>query len=132
MFEEKVSLSVAQEEVSEWLDHLRITPQLRQNHKDMIDTLIEAVSFGLVEINEDKTITQKLQFPVGEVSELKYKSRLNDYILEPYLKGVKTSDGDARILAYKAALTGVLKVNIQKMDSSDQRIANSIVVFFIG
>lgn len=132
MFEQKVSLDVAQEEVSEWLDHLRITPQLRQTHKDMLDTLIEAVSLGYVEVNEDKTLKQNLQFPDGDLTELVWKSRLNDYMLEPYLKGVKTSDGDARILAYKAALTGVLKVRIQKLDSTDQRIANSIVVFFIG
>lgn len=132
MFEIKVDPAIANTEVSEWLDHLRITPGLRQTHKDMIDTLVEAVSLGMVEINEDQTLTQNLQFPVGEITQLKYKNRLNDFMLEPYLKGVKASDGDGRILAYKAALTSTLKSVLQKLDSSDQRVANSIVVFFIG
>lgn len=136
MFEHKVSLEVAQAEVTGWLDYLKITPGLRKSNADSIDTLVEAVSLGLVEVVEDAEkgthLKQNLQFPVGETAQLTYKSRLNDFMLAPYLKGVKASDGDARILAYKAALTGQLSPTIQKLDSSDQRIVNAIVVFFIG
>lgn len=133
--ERKLAPEVAQAEVEKWLDWMKIMPGQREKHQDEIDILIEAVSYGNLELSEDMTWTQHLLFPFGEEIEIKnitYKKRINDKLMEPYLKGVKATDGDGRILAYKACMTGLEKALVKVVDPQDGRVLNALTAFFSG
>jgi hypothetical protein len=131
----KVTREIAQKEVDGWLDYKKIRPSQREAHKEIIETLIEEVSEGTLEIDSTKfTITHNLLVPIGENDSLKkveYRARLNDNLLEPFMKGVKPSDFISVGLAYIAALTNVNKGILSRMDSADMRIAKGIMVFFM-
>lgn len=132
---EKVSKDIAESEVTSWLDKKKIMPSQREENRSAIDTLVEAISEGVLELDtETNVFTHKLLFPPeGDmpVTELTYKPRLNDTMLKPYLTGVKPGDVDARLLAYTAALTNKAKGILVNLDSADKRIATSIVIFFL-
>ncbi len=107
----------------------------REAQKDSIEVLIDAICEGVLVLNETTNeFTQTLLFPLeGEqpLKELKYRPRLNDKILQPYLVGVKPTDADGRLIALWAALTSTSKNVLTSIDSGDKRIATSIAVFFL-
>lgn len=132
---EKIAKEVAIAEVDKWLDMKKVSQSKREAYKDHIEILVESVVEGNLILNEDGSLTQKLIFPIeGEmsVSELVFKPRLNRRNVIPHLNGVKSSDGDGRIVAYMAALTGKPKNLLNSLDFEDSRISDSIVVFFVG
>lgn len=132
---QKVTLEKAIEEIDGWLDKKKIFPSAREEYQPQIDILTEAISLGYLSLNDKYEFKQELLFPLKEeqaVIHLDYKSRLNDRMLEPYLKGTKSGDGDARIISYLACLTGQAKGIIKVLDTADRRITNAIVIFFIS
>lgn len=131
---EKVAYEVAEKEINDWLEWRKIMPLQRESYKAQIAILVEAVQYGLLTL-KDSCFKQTLLFEVGEeekVTTLEYKPRINGVMLNPYLSGVKSSDGDARVNAYLACLTGQSKQILKYLDPADTRIAESIVVFFLG
>ncbi len=130
-----VSREVAISEVDQWLEKKKIMASQREAQKDSIEMLVDAICEGILVLNETTNeFTQNLLFPLeGEqaLKELKYKSRINDKILQPYLVGVKPSDADGRLIALWAALTGTSKNILMSLDTGDKRIATSIAVFFL-
>lgn len=129
-----LSREAAKSEVDKWLDFKRYRESKREENKDSIEQLINAVSDGLLILNEDHSWTQKLIFPLGENSEvktLKYKPRLNSKLTEPHLKGIKGTDIDARLIGIIAALTDTSKAVIANLDTEDKGIAQTIAVFFL-
>ena len=132
---QKIQLEKAIEEIDGWLEKKKIFPSAREEYQSQIDILVEAISLGYLSLNDKGEFKQELLFPLKEeqaVIELEYKSRLNDKMLEPHLKGTKAGDGDARIIAYLACLTGQAKGIIKALDTADRKITNSIVIFFIS
>ncbi|KKN59925.1 hypothetical protein LCGC14_0536750 [marine sediment metagenome] len=132
---QKIPLEKAIEEIDGWLDRKKIFPSAREEYRDQIDTLAEAISLGFLSLNDKGEFKQELSFPLKEelaVTHLEYKARLNGRMLEPHLKGIKAGDGDARIVAYLACLTGQAKGIIKALDTADRKITNSIVIFFIS
>ncbi len=132
---QKVTLEKAVEEIDGWLEKKKIFPSAREELKDAIEILVEAISLGYLSLNDKGEFTQELLFPLKEeqaVTHLEYKARLNDKMLEPHLKGVKMGNGDARIIAYLACLTGQAKGIIKALDTADRKITNSIVIFFVS
>lgn len=130
----KINKEIATAEINQWLDKKKVLESKREFYKDHIEILIEALCEGLLTVGEDGTITQILSFPLEEaqITELKFKPRLNRKMVTPHLNGVKASDGDGRILAYMSALTGQSKNILNTLDFEDSRISDSIVVFFVG
>src|SRR5688572_22991268 len=133
----KVSKEVATDEINKWLDSKKVFAGKREAYKDHIDIMIEAISEGCLTILEDGSIKQTLLFELngGEgmaVKELQYKPRLNRKMVIPHLTNVKAGDGDGRVLATMAALTGQPKNILSSLDNEDSRIADSIVVFFVS
>lgn len=132
----QVDRETAEQEIESWLDAKKIFPSTREDSKDAIETLIEAVMYGVLTYNKDEQhkLTHQLQFPLGEegltVATFEYKHRINDKILQKYMKGVSGKDGDARINATLAALTGQPRGIIEGLDTIDKKVANAIVVFF--
>lgn len=129
-----VEKEIAQTDINSWLDYKRIDESKREDQKDAIKVLVNAVSEGTLIMNEDKTFTQKLKFPPeGETPmlELIYKPRLKVATIHLHLNGVKSSDADGRLMAHVCALTGKPKAAIQALDTEDYSIASSIAVFFL-
>ncbi len=132
---QKIPLEKATEEIDGWLDRKKIFPSVREESRDAIEVLVEAISLGYLSLNDKGEFKQELLFPLKEeqaVDHLDFKSRLNDRMLEPYLKGVKMGNGDARIIAYLACLTGQAKGIIKALDTADRKITNAIVIFFVS
>jgi hypothetical protein len=131
----KVSLEIATEEVTKWLDKKKVYTSTRELYKDSVDTLIEAMVEGDLSLDTETFVfTHKLLMPLeGELSitEFKYKHRMNDNMLKPHLNGVKPSDADGRLTALIAALTDQPKNIISKLDSADKKICTSIAIFFL-
>lgn len=139
----KVAREVAQEDVKAWLDKKKVFEATRERYEDHIETITEAVMEGVLVIDSTTKdasseltyeIIHTLLFPLkGEqpIETLKYKSRLNDKQLQPYLKGVKSDDADGRLLAHVAALTAQPRGVLVSLDSADKRISLAIAVFFL-
>ena len=135
MQEEKIDFETASKNVESWLDHKKIRPNKREAHKEYVEDMISAVQYGILVINEDFTITQKLDFPIpGDepLEVLTYAPRLHGAALDARMKGVKNGDGDGRLNAVIAALTKQ-SINIpKKLDTStDKSTALSIAIFFL-
>lgn len=130
----KVSRDVAQQEVESWLDKKKVLQTTRETNDNDINTLVGAITEGVLTLNDKGEFEHTLQHPFGEeesVTGLVYKNRLNDRMLRPYLVGVKPTDADARITAYICALTGQARGIIDQLDTIDKKIAMSITVFFL-
>ena len=94
----------------------------------------DAVVEGILRVNENKTLTHFLLEPVGEekkITELTYKTRLNDRMKIPYMKGIKSDDVFGMLNGTIAALTTTPREVIMAMDTEDKRLAQAIAVFFI-
>lgn len=131
----KINPELATKEVNAWLDSKKIMQNTRDSNEDSTQLLIDAMVEGIVAIDDkSNVITHNLNFPIGEGEEIKkleYRPRLNDRLLEPYLKGVKPTDSDGRLTAYICALTQNSRGIIRNMDSVDKKISLAIAVFFL-
>lgn len=132
-----VAKEVAQSDVEKWLDYKKVRASRREQNKAHVDNLIAAVSDGVLVVNEDKTITQNLSFPVQDkdgkdaFEALEYKPRIATSIVGMHLQGVNQEDNYGRVSAYVAALTGKPKALVMKLDTEDFGVASSIAVFFV-
>lgn len=128
----KVTREVAEQEISDWLDFKKIFPSEREKHKESIDLLIDVMVDGVISI-DDQTheVIHKLIFPLESVTELKYKPRINDKMVQPNLKGMDPKDIDMRLLAIAATAASQPKGLLAGLDSVDKKIMMANVVFFL-
>lgn len=125
---------IASEEITAWLDFKKVFQSVRDAQKENIDLLVEAMMMGSLIRNTDNTLEYKLAVPLENerpVSKIRFAARLNDKMLSPHLKGVSASDGDARLQAIIAALSGEAKGVIASFDSVDKKVCLAVAVFFI-
>ena len=125
-----ISPEIASKEVQKWIEAKRISPRRLKGLEREIESLQECFEDGVLSLNDDNKIVQKLIFPVGEVKELVYDSRMNTGKLNGFLSKAKPGF-DSRARAYILALTSQMEAIIDKMDTEDQGAATSIVVFFM-
>lgn len=128
-----VAESVARNEVNRWLDHKRVNEKHRNANAESIENLVDAFADGTLVLDDDHNIVMNLTWPIGEggkITSLKFKPRLRVGEIHDNLKGIKSSDADARILAYIATLTEQPKGIVRHLDTEDYRAASSITVFF--
>lgn len=136
-FETKIPIEVAQQEVEDLLDKKNIKPKRRADLEGVIDVVVEAISLGLVAINEDGSIKQLLITPVGEsgtLTEINYKARVEPIAINNKLTALKgESAANPRMLSmvYMQAYTGLLAAQINNLEPSDRETANSIISFFL-
>lgn len=132
---EKVTREAAEVEVTSWLDKKKIFQDTRDKYKDHIEIIVEAIVNGVLVLDTDTfEFKHELLFPLGEnegLKEIKYRARLNDKMIQPKMKGVKSDDVDGRVSALIAALTGQNTAIITSLDTVDKRIATAIGVFFM-
>jgi len=132
----KVSREVAEKEVEQWLDHKKISPKKRETQKEYVEVLIDAVSEGVLTLQSETHIfVHTLKFPPegaeDPIKTLEYKPRLQYANVKGHLRGVASGDGDARFIAYMAALTSKPKLVFEKLDSEDMSVAQAITLFFV-
>lgn len=132
-----IAPEVATAEVNKWLDYKKLSEKRRTERKLSIDALVEAVSDGIISIDDDYNIKQPLIFPIADkegnvaLSEVVYKPRLTYLELEKYTKGIAADDVDGKIFAYGAALTGKAIGLLKKMETEDFILLQKIALFFI-
>lgn len=135
---DKINREQAEREITGWLDKKKITDRLREENKDNVSLLIDAVCDGQLIVNADTKdgdvaygLTQKLLFPLGEEKELTYLLRINYKHLNQYMQGVKGDNFLGMITAYVCALTRQNRNVVDSLDTTDRRVANAIAVFFM-
>lgn len=124
----------AREEVEQWLDLRKVKPREREQKAEDIETLIEAVRYGEIAIQEDGTLLQELTEEVPgstPTTSLTYKKRLNVALLRQEQKGVKATDSQGLMLSYLATLTGKPKGLLEKLAYQDYKLGTTIVGLFI-
>ena len=128
-----VSDEMAQAEIESWLDFKKIDEAQREDQESAIKALISYVKSGNLELNADKSFTHNLKFPIetAGISKLTYKARITEREITQKLHGIKGDDGDGRLAAHIAALTGEVIGIVRAMDKEDFKIARSIAVFFV-
>lgn len=129
-----VARDVAALEVEKWMDYKKVNPRKREQYKENIETLIDAVSDGVIVLDDEYQLVHELNFPLkGDMvtSKLEYKPRLTVHAIHQALQGIKAADADGRICAYIAALTGKPKGVVAQLDTEDYSIAQSIAIFFL-
>lgn len=139
MFDEKktipdVTAEIALDEITKWLNQKKVFQSVRDQQKENIDLLVEAMMNGQLVRESDNSLKYQLAIPLENekpVREIRFAPRLNDRMLAPYLKGVSATDGDARLQAITAALTNEAKGIIASLDSVDKKICMAVAVFFI-
>lgn len=130
----EVTREVAEADIQKWVEAKRFSKKKLDTAKENLEVLIDAVEEGILIVNEDFSFVQKLKFPFGQeikIDALAYKFRIPAGEVLSQLKGVKASDGDTRILAYGAALTGKPKEVLSKMDTEDYALMQNIALFFL-
>lgn len=137
MYKEVVPVQKAEEEVSAWLDSKKIKPKEREKNEAFINTLVEAVTYGILTIDDDtKVITQNLEFPLSNtdkvvtLSSLRYNPRADTGSLHGKTANIK-GIGMAVYVAYASALTGELVATLNKLDSEDFKVLQAITAFFL-
>ena len=120
-----------------WLTIKKIREQKRQENSKFEDVIISAIVDGILTIDENGYITQKMSFTIEDseknpvLPELKYMPRIPMKLLNIKLKGVDSSDADKRQIAYMAALTQQNMGLLEKMDTEDHRVAQAIIMYFL-
>jgi len=131
----KITKEQAEIEITQWLDEKKVFEETRETFRQHIGVLNEAMVNGVLLINENGLFEHTLLFPMGEgqnaLTKLTYRKRISDSETLPYMKGVKSDDGDRRVNALLAALTDSTNRIIEKLESGDKRIASAIGVFFM-
>lgn len=131
----KIAKEVAEKEIKEWLDAKKVSATKREAYKDNIETLVDAIAEGyLTKAKETNVLTQTLMFEVGEekkINTLTFQPRLMISKIHESMKGEKSTDADARVLAYISALTGQPKGIIKKLDTEDYSVPQAIALFFM-
>lgn len=130
-----VSKEVATKEVNAWVEFQGIEESQKEDLKNTINKLVDAVCNGNITINLDTfVITQKLKFPIGsevKIKELVYQPSITVGDVQKHLKGVDSADRYSNVYAHIAAATGEPKSVISLLNLKDYNLSDSIIVFFM-
>lgn len=127
-----MDFELAEKEVTAWLDRKKIMPLKRSALKYQIDTLIEAIQYGIISMDGTGKINHSLSFPIDTLDSLEYKARVSPDAILKALNSLKSNSADSRTIAYIAELTGQASGIISKLDPVDMNVAGSIAVFFMS
>ena len=129
-----IPIEVAEKDVNRFLDAKKYGQTKRDNYRDNIDTMVDAVRDGQLVVEQDGTLKQILLFEPGEnspVKELQYKNRISFKEVQPLLKGIKPGDTESKLIAYASALTNKPMGLLRSLDTSDMSVLQTITVFFL-
>ena len=128
-FTEKMTPEAAQAEFERWAyETKKLRPVALKKHADACENFIDALCDGTLTIEEDGSIIQKLAFEIAGKTQLKYKPRLTVGELSRALDSRGTDTEKARKMV--SILTGEMTTVLEKIDSNDWAVANSVTVFY--
>jgi hypothetical protein len=131
MWEEKVDKATAEKEVSALLDKKRIKPLRREALALSIKNVVEAITLGFVSIAEDGSIRQTLDVPVGSLTEINYKARVEPTTINSAISNLKSANTATHVMVYTQAYTGLLTTQINSLEPSDKETCEAITTFFL-
>jgi hypothetical protein len=126
----QINKDTATEEVSKWLETMRIAPRKRDGKTEQINKLIEMVMYGEVRFNEQGNPVQKLEEPLPNYEELVYANRIKvDGLIS---KGKLESSADAftTTCIMISSATGISVALAKKLDMKDLEVPSVILSFF--
>jgi hypothetical protein len=128
----KVNLEVAKAEFEKWVEAKKIPEKAIEKHEDDAEYIIDAIQSGVLTIDDDFTLVHKLEFPKGELSQLRYKPRVSKGELSASTRGLKADNliGEMAI-CYISCLTGESRGAIRSLDSVDSSLGEHIAAFFL-
>lgn len=126
---EKMTQEVAQAEFDKWIyETKRLRARAVEKHADSCKSFVDALCDGTLAIEEDGSVIQKLQFEVAGRKQLKYKPRLTVAEMANALDYKGGDGGKTRKMV--SILTDEVVGVLDKMDSADWALANSITAFY--
>lgn len=127
-----VSLEIATKEVNSWLEFKKVKQNKIEAYKESIKSLASYIADGTLTLDPTTFVfTQKLDFPVGNESQVKtleFQPRLKTETRSINIAG---AEGETIYIGIVAALTGKPKNIIKTLDTEDFSVAQSIGVFFV-
>ncbi len=137
----KITAEIAEQEVQNWLEFKKVSERKRENYKDNIETIVNAMVDGVLVLEPDTfTFKQTLKHKIapdeksqqsGSIEELEYKPRITVRQVQMQLQGIKASDVQGMILGYACALTGKPKGILAALDTEDFNTVQAIAIFFL-
>jgi len=136
-----MSYDAAEAELEAWFNYRKLRHDKRAEDQDsdfyyFRDQLIKCFMYGQLSFDNEKgTLYQKLDFPLesdkGEIvlTEIVYKPRFSQKLVENNKKGFKSTDSEAHFLSLIAASTGKDARKILSLDTVDYTVAKSISIF---
>jgi hypothetical protein len=126
-----MTLEMATTEVDNYISRRVIKPSRLEKLEDARKTIIEAVQYGWVVINEDNTISQSLIESVGTYDTLKYKFRVPANVIETEKQRVKAKDFFDTLAVVFCAYSD-MPLNVYKqLEPADKETADCIILFFV-
>ncbi len=113
------------------MDTLNIMPKRREALAAAIPAVTEALQYGLLTINKDGSMVQRLATPVVGLTELTYKPRLPYLLVKKAFGALKQETGTTRTYAVLKLYTGKTQTELDNLEAADTNIAESIALFFI-
>lgn len=124
---------IAQTEIDSWLDFKKISDKKRESLKGNIESLVSGIMDGTLALDpETFVLTQKLNFPIGTINELKYKARLKMDAVQSRLSNVRPGDMYGTSFGWIAALTDQPVSIIKQIDNEDYTLADHLSFFFMA
>jgi hypothetical protein len=140
MDQEVLTADKAMIEINKWLEFKDVDAEDRVMYQANLKRMANAMVSGRLSLNADTMVfTQKLKFPLTDakdkskviLAEISFQPRCAGGDLKRASQNVKSTDFDGKVLAYIAALTGESPGYIDKLDSEDLKVGQSIAVFFM-
>lgn len=132
-----MSIDAAREEISAYVDKKKRLPSKRKTIEPMIESVAEAMSFGLVTIDGEGILKQTLMEPIlnsnGGISlgTIEYKRPIEAEVRKEKDKLKMGANFSHELMCYTTASTGQPKMMIDKLESSDRDICDAISTFFL-
>lgn len=133
----KVANEVAVQEFERWLDYKRIKQKKREDNKSFEETIVQCIEDGEIAIDDNCVLTFTLPEILKDdngntmLEKLIFPPRVRVKQINNKMKGFKSDDADARVLAYISAISGQNTGVISNMYTEDYSVCQSIVMYFL-
>jgi len=130
MFVEKITPELALKEANDYADKKNLLPSRRAMLQPAVNTLAEAIQYGICAILDDGSISHVLVSPVLSLTTIDYKPRLKPLDVKNEIAKIKQDSISDRTGVYLKLLTGLTVTEINSLEPTDSSIAEAISLFF--
>lgn len=135
----KINREVAEQEVKGWVKAkgFRASKVEKEDFQESIDLLIDSVMDGLLSVNEDNSLTYKLQYPIQDedgnnvLESMTFNKRLTVGFFTNKMKSSKAKTQEEKTILMISELTGEPAGLIQKVQMADFTELGVIATFFL-